>query len=285
MSEPWLRLYVGVVHDPKLQKLPAETFRVLVNVWCVASAHGGMIPPLADLAFILRKTPTKVQTLLDELLAAGLIDEDENGLHPHNWSGRQFQSDISTQRVKRHRERKLGVSPETDETFPETPHAGARAGLDRADTEQSRAETEHEPNGSRDFSKPSPPQAEESLPTEEPDPPPGEMGEFWAAATRLEQRKVARSRCGQILKLMPLHEALAVLAKAEKARDPASYLGKVIDARRKERANATAPPGANGAVPEWVAERRRDGENIIRDGKMWRWGEGLYSDQGDQIGY
>ena len=52
MSERWFRLYEGVVNDPKLQRLPAETFRGLINLWCVTSANGGKLPPMGESIYV-----------------------------------------------------------------------------------------------------------------------------------------------------------------------------------------------------------------------------------------
>jgi hypothetical protein len=57
----------------------------------------------------------KVKRLLNVLREAGLIDETEQGLAPHNWDGRQYKSDVSTPRVRALRERRGNVS----ETPPE----------------------------------------------------------------------------------------------------------------------------------------------------------------------
>lgn len=121
MSDRWLRLYESVVNDPKLQRLPGETFKGLINLWCIASANGGALPPIEDVAFTLRMTEGKAQALIDTLRGAGLIDDTENGLQPHNWNGRQFKTDVSTERVKRFRNRKNAVSGNGVKPFHETP--------------------------------------------------------------------------------------------------------------------------------------------------------------------
>lgn len=120
MSDRWLRLYESVVNDPKLQRLPGETFKGLINVWCIASANGGRLPPIDDIAFTLRMTEAKAQALIETLIAAGLIDETDDALQPHNWNGRQFKTDVSTERVKRFRNRRKGVSGNGVKPFHET---------------------------------------------------------------------------------------------------------------------------------------------------------------------
>jgi hypothetical protein len=121
MSDRWLRLYTSVVNDPKLQRLPAETFRSVINMWCIAADHDGVLPSEDDIAFILRKPLAKVQALLIDLIRLGLIDDTETGLKPHNWDERQFKSDVSTARVKQFRERQRNARRNGDETLHETP--------------------------------------------------------------------------------------------------------------------------------------------------------------------
>lgn len=113
----WFRMYNEVLDDPKVQKLPAEMFKAWVNLLCLASRNSGELPPIADIAFALRLSQSKAETAVNKLVAAGLIERTETGFRPHNWQGRQFKSDVSTERVKRFRER----SKERSETKAETP--------------------------------------------------------------------------------------------------------------------------------------------------------------------
>ena len=130
MSDQWLRLYENVVHDPKLQRLPGDIFKGLINIWCIASVNGGRLPPIEDIAFALRMSVAKAQDLINTLAAAGLIDDTEDGRMPHNWTGRQFKNDVSTARVKRHRERKQAVAGNGMKPFHETPPEQSRADTD-----------------------------------------------------------------------------------------------------------------------------------------------------------
>lgn len=105
----WFRVYEDLVDDPKVQQLDSPTFKALINLWCLTSSNGGALPPLDVIAFKLRMKVEKVQRLLDELKAEGLTDQDEKGLHPHNWSGRQYKTDnqdpTAAERMQRHRNR------------------------------------------------------------------------------------------------------------------------------------------------------------------------------------
>jgi hypothetical protein len=138
----WFRVYNDLVDDPKVQRLDQSLFKALINLWCLASANDGVLPSIDEITFKLRMKPEKVQRVLTELRAAGLVDDDERGARPHNWDSRQFISDGSTSRVKRFRERHRNVSPavfgtsaetETEtETERKTPSQGSMNSTDEA---------------------------------------------------------------------------------------------------------------------------------------------------------
>jgi hypothetical protein len=116
----WWRAYNEAVNDPKLQLISDALFRAWFNLMCIASANDGILPALKDLAFTLRVAPTKAAQILAQLHTAGLLDKTETGFTPHNWNGRQYKSDVSTERVKRFRQQKRNVSSAVTETSPDT---------------------------------------------------------------------------------------------------------------------------------------------------------------------
>ena len=101
----WFRFYDDTVSESKVIKLSDANFRAWVNILCLASKEGGVIPPLDDIAIMLRLPEKEAGKRLSALVAAGLLDEAEGGFIPHNWGTRQYQSDGSTGRVQRFRER------------------------------------------------------------------------------------------------------------------------------------------------------------------------------------
>lgn len=123
-KEAWFKFYEGVVHDPKVQRLVPALFKSWVNLLCVASANDGALPPTDDLAFILRCRPEKVDGEIKALEAAGLFDRDHEGMPvPHGWDMRQdgrADKSVSTDRVKRFRERQRNASETASETLDET---------------------------------------------------------------------------------------------------------------------------------------------------------------------
>lgn len=126
MSGRWWRAYGRARHDPKLLKLSDRHFRWWFSLVCVASDNGGVLPLCEDLAVEFRVTSKVMTEVLDALVAAGLLDHDETGIHPHNWNVLQYKSDVSNERVKRFRQRQGNVTGNVSVTASET----------EADTEQ-----------------------------------------------------------------------------------------------------------------------------------------------------
>lgn len=116
----WFRVYDDLVDDPKVQRLSPDLFKALVNLWCLASKNDGALPAAEDIGFKLRMPLEKVKKVIAALHDADLIETDETGLRPHNWSGRQFKSDVSNERVKRHRQRRCNVTLDVTATPPDT---------------------------------------------------------------------------------------------------------------------------------------------------------------------
>jgi 5-methylcytosine-specific restriction endonuclease McrA len=99
----WLRLYDDTINDPKVLKLPEALRWHWIALLCIASKNGGALPGLDDIAIQLRVTTAKAIEILAKLTKSGLLDKTETGFAPHNWEGRQYISDSSAERVKRHR--------------------------------------------------------------------------------------------------------------------------------------------------------------------------------------
>jgi hypothetical protein len=138
MSGRWFRFYEGALDDPKVQQLPARLFKAWVNILCVASKAAGVLPDCAKLAFSLRETEKSTDEIVAKLAAAGLLDITESGPTPHNWNGRQYQSDVSNERVKRHRERRRNAECNVTDAVTETP----------SESEQNQSRTEQKESSS-----------------------------------------------------------------------------------------------------------------------------------------
>lgn len=119
MNSRWFRFYDSALDDPKVQTLDGDTFKVWVNMLCLASRNDGRLPAIEHIAFALRCDQTVAERYIERLSNAGLIDRHNggtNGYHyaPHGWKERQFKSDTSTDRVKRYRQRKRETAPDTE---------------------------------------------------------------------------------------------------------------------------------------------------------------------------
>ena len=97
----WFRVYDDLVNDPKVQLLSGDMVKSLLNLWCLASQNDGVLPSMQTMSFKLRMKPAQIAAIITELSEAGLIDREGETFHPHNWNGRQYKSDVSTERVKR----------------------------------------------------------------------------------------------------------------------------------------------------------------------------------------
>lgn len=110
----WFRFYADAMRNPKVAALSDHDFRLWVELLAIASENDGHIPPLESLKYVLKRRLDHLSRGLNGLIRALLIDALSDGYEPHNWSKFQYKSDVSTDRVNKHRA-KRNVS----ETVPE----------------------------------------------------------------------------------------------------------------------------------------------------------------------
>ena len=123
----WFRSHADKLGNPKVQRLSDAQYRAWDSLLCIACKYGGVMPSLADTAFLLRKPERVTSRLLEALIATGLFTRTERGLEPHDWNDWQYSADVSTERVRRHRERRRNAPGNVSATASES----------EADTEQS----------------------------------------------------------------------------------------------------------------------------------------------------
>src|ERR1700678_1954546 len=114
MPNPWFRFYSEFEDDPKVLMMSEAMQLRLVKVFCSRCK---------EVSLTDKQRAFKWHISLEELAATkavfieeGLIDED---WIPINWNKRQYISDSSTDRTRRHRERKR-TSQERSLMFDET---------------------------------------------------------------------------------------------------------------------------------------------------------------------
>jgi hypothetical protein len=115
----WFRFYNDAMRNSKVAQLSDANFRLWVELLCVASENDGRIPHDEALKTVLRRRLDHLQGGLRALLKAGLIDALTVGYAPHDWDKRQYKSDVSTERSRKHRE-KCNVAATVNATPPDT---------------------------------------------------------------------------------------------------------------------------------------------------------------------
>lgn len=136
----WLRINEDCIDNPKILKLPEALRWQWVALLCVASKNDGVLPPIDDVALCLRVPEAKAAEFITKLVKARLIDRVGDNFVPHNWTKRQFKSDSSTERVRKHREKHGNVS----ETVTRNVSSSVTETVTVTPPEQSRTETEAE---------------------------------------------------------------------------------------------------------------------------------------------
>ena len=110
---PWIRLYRESLHDPKLVTLSDRQHRAWHNCLLIAD-DTGTLPSIRNVAVHMRMSITDAEQILIDLVEAELIDADVlegvRGYKMHGWAKRQYVSDISTERSKKHRARKAATN-------------------------------------------------------------------------------------------------------------------------------------------------------------------------------
>lgn len=104
MARPWLRLYRKIVESKKVHDLRPELFKPWVLLLACTDDDGNL-PSVSQLAFKLRQSETRIEAWLIALVNLRFIDKTATGYIAHDWTDWNFDSDVSTERVKRFRER------------------------------------------------------------------------------------------------------------------------------------------------------------------------------------
>ena len=103
MANQWFRLYAEFATDPKVQMMSEANQRRFIMVLCLRCSNDDVTLHDEEVAFQLRISNEEWATTKALFLAKGLINENNT---PAAWERRQFVSDSSAERVRRHRENK-----------------------------------------------------------------------------------------------------------------------------------------------------------------------------------
>lgn len=119
MANQWFRLYAEFATDPKVQMMSEADQRRFIMVLCIRCSNDDVTFQDEEIAFQLRISSEDWARSKAVFLQKGLIHEDNT---PVAWDKRQFVSDSSAERVRRHRaaKKKAGKQPcNVTETAPE----------------------------------------------------------------------------------------------------------------------------------------------------------------------
>lgn len=146
---PWFRFYVEAFHDPKLRRLPSAQRWVWAAV--LGAARQSPVPGVLlvsehqamdehDLADMAAVPVRDVRKALAAFEAAGMVERLDGGpWRATNWGRRQFESDDTTERTRKHRSTEpLRNVPTTAEGTTERPpleRSPSRAPVTETETE------------------------------------------------------------------------------------------------------------------------------------------------------
>lgn len=102
MKNPWFRMYAEFLNDPKVQMLSETDQRRYIMLLCLR-CNGHVTLHETEIAFQLRISDEEWCRTKAVLMERHLISNDNN---PTAWDKRQYPSDSSVERVRRHREGK-----------------------------------------------------------------------------------------------------------------------------------------------------------------------------------
>jgi hypothetical protein len=133
MANPWFRLYSEFAHDPKIQMMPEAMQRRYIMLMCMRCSETLETLHETEIAFQMRLSDDELQSTKELFIAKGFIDDDWNLT---NWEKRQYVSDSSTVRVRKHRD-KQKEEKKQDETLQKRSSNGTEQ--NRTEQKQSKA--------------------------------------------------------------------------------------------------------------------------------------------------
>lgn len=106
----WFRLHNKLLNDPVVQNLSDKHFKIYINLLCHASIvdEDGYLGTIDEISFALRETKDNVSSCFIALHDANLIvtsETDGETFHIPQWKKKQYKSDTSTDRVRKHRQK------------------------------------------------------------------------------------------------------------------------------------------------------------------------------------
>ena len=81
IAKVWIKLYIEILGDPKMGRLPNHLWRRAVELFLLAGREGndGAVPPVKEMVWILRLSQDKLLEDLHGLAKVGVVHEAEPG--------------------------------------------------------------------------------------------------------------------------------------------------------------------------------------------------------------
>lgn len=121
---PWFRMYHEMIEDPKIGLLEDAEFRLWVELLCIACSAGNSGDTDLSEEELTWKLRRNVTSPLQKLFRNGLVlfqdhKKERKTICIKNWVKRQFQSDSSTNRVRKYRNKQQIDRRNVSETLQE----------------------------------------------------------------------------------------------------------------------------------------------------------------------
>jgi len=117
MNRIWIKLYLEILDDPKMGRLPDHLWRRVVELFLIAGKTGndGKLPPIGEMAWTMRTTEDELHQCLEALSAVeyGIVHADNGQWFVSKFEKRQYSE--SYERVKRYRNAKSNGGSNADE--------------------------------------------------------------------------------------------------------------------------------------------------------------------------
>jgi hypothetical protein len=106
MKRIWIKLFVELLDDPKMGRLPDWLWRRAIELFLLAGENGndGLLQPVDDIAWRLRVSVEKLTEALQALSEVGVVHESPDGWVVTHFKERQWSE--SLERVRRYRNAK-----------------------------------------------------------------------------------------------------------------------------------------------------------------------------------
>lgn len=116
MNRIWIKLYLEILDDPKMGRLPNHLWRRAIELFLLAGKNGndGLLQPVEEMAWVLRSSEDEVRKTLMSLAEVGVVHESPEGWVVSHFKDRQYSE--SYERVKRYRNAKSNADGNADET-------------------------------------------------------------------------------------------------------------------------------------------------------------------------